>query len=703
MSELQFPKNPVVGQEYDFPPYKYYWDGVKWKTKGIGYNPVNDLRDELEPRISDNESEVFEALRRSYAEAGYTLVAGSFEDGGTLASATDVLLYKSNRKAYSWGGTMPKVVLAGSTPATSGGIGAGAWVDRTNVTLRGEINIIQKRFACVADMVADGALSVGDIVETIGYYNGWITTSGIPTGGNRYEVVTAGTGRSDSGSFIDLNNGLQAKGLFIDGVSVEMFGAKPNDATFDSTSAFNSAIEYVRISTAHSTISADADMYRIDGTIDIVSRSARHINNLSLLGGSRTKLKRFSVAANNNTIVAVSGQLNRFIGFELIGEVANQFTSTGQYAADGIGFDLKGYPQKWNDDTVLSTVDCTFGFLVTDVRTAVRLGDYTNDGAAPDTHNNVFQYLWITGGDYGYYMDGANQLNNQILNFTCVACKRHAHIINGELTFLSGYLGGVADREKGVVQPESSTRFYLYEGRVAGSNFRVEDNTQIHAQLITVPNGVANRVVSFRDNVQISSQNGDTTYPIITMAGNGSDELVMSGVTSCNGYISLDNVNVAITGCTGFKGTGPGVYRGILESAAQMSDSVAKLLQYKHTTGNVNTVTHPTQKIRGYTRALNTTWWELYNGTNQDSEGSRVFSVETMSNDNCRLSLGTGSFDIRSTTVGSSQIGRLSGPVVLLSSNEPDAVSTAGPILFGSGNSLKVKFPNGTVGTLSYT
>ena len=26
MSELQFPKDPIVGQEYDFAPYKYYWD-----------------------------------------------------------------------------------------------------------------------------------------------------------------------------------------------------------------------------------------------------------------------------------------------------------------------------------------------------------------------------------------------------------------------------------------------------------------------------------------------------------------------------------------------------------------------------------------------------------------------------------------------------------------------------------------------------
>ena len=52
MSELQFPKDPIVGQEYDFPPYKYYWDGIKWKTKGISYIPLNDLRAELSDLLS---------------------------------------------------------------------------------------------------------------------------------------------------------------------------------------------------------------------------------------------------------------------------------------------------------------------------------------------------------------------------------------------------------------------------------------------------------------------------------------------------------------------------------------------------------------------------------------------------------------------------------------------------------------------------
>lgn len=632
---------------------------------------------------------------------------GTFTGGYTLTDMRQTLLWEVSQggdgREYGWTGSfLPagKVVAAGSSPTP---VSAGNWVDRSQDTIRSELNIIVKTFNDVESMVADSSLVVGMFVNTLSYHGGWGASTSKPVGGNTYEIVSSGTGTVDDGSFIALSNGLHAKGLFLDGVTVEMFGAKPNDSTFDSTTAFNNAIEFVRTNASVSIISADADMYRIDGTIDIVSRANRPINNLHLLGAGRTKLKRFSVAANNNTIVAISGQLNRFIGFELTGEVANQFTASGAYAASGIGFDLKGYPQTWNGDTVLSTVDCVFGFLVTDVRHAVRIGNSTVDGAGPDTHNNVFQYLWITGGDIGWSMDGANQLNNQILNFTCVACKRHAHIINGELTFLSGYLGGVADREKGIVQPESSTRIYLYEGRVVGHNFRVEDNTEIHAKLIDVPNGVAQRVVEFSGNVQISSKNGDTEYPIITMAGNGTDQLVMHAVSSCNGYISLDNVNVCITGCTGFKGTGVGVYRGVLESAAQKGDAVNKIMQYKHMDGSVNTILHPTQQIRGYTRGLNKAWNELYNGTDQSTEGSKVFSVETITGDNCRVVLGSGGFDIRSTTVGSSQIGRLSGPVVLLSSTEPDAVSSAGPILFGSGNSIKVKFPNGTVGTLSYT
>lgn len=82
---------------------------------------------------------VYQALKGKAAEAGYNLVRGSFEEGGTLTNTNNVLWYQANGKYYSWSGTFPKVVSAGSTPATSGGIGAGAWIDRTDVVLRDKL------------------------------------------------------------------------------------------------------------------------------------------------------------------------------------------------------------------------------------------------------------------------------------------------------------------------------------------------------------------------------------------------------------------------------------------------------------------------------------------------------------------------------------------------------------------------------------
>lgn len=83
-----------------------------------------------------------EALRRTYAEAGFNLVPGSFELGGTVTTATDVLLYEADGHAYNWDGVFPgggKVVPQGSTPASTGGVGPGLWLDQATATLRGAL------------------------------------------------------------------------------------------------------------------------------------------------------------------------------------------------------------------------------------------------------------------------------------------------------------------------------------------------------------------------------------------------------------------------------------------------------------------------------------------------------------------------------------------------------------------------------------
>ena len=243
MSTLQFPANPVVGDTYDWDAYKYVWDGEKWKTVGIGYNPVNDLKDaitelggELDPTAewstvpahSDAEiggsmnaqaealaartkmlhAEVTEALRRSYADAGYNLVDGSFEEGGTLTVASDVLLHKATAAAYAWSGAFPKVVNAGSTPTP---LGSGGWINRSDVTLRSDLGVICKRFATVSQMMAAVNLSVGDVVCTDAY-NEQIFT--------QWKIQASGAGDLSDGT-IAIAGGLFAKVLPL------MGGAKP--------------------------------------------------------------------------------------------------------------------------------------------------------------------------------------------------------------------------------------------------------------------------------------------------------------------------------------------------------------------------------------------------------------------------------------------------------------------------------------------
>lgn len=90
--------------------------------------------------VSDSEAlhaQTREALRRGYAEAGYNLVDGSFETGGTLTSITDVMLLESAGTAYAWTGVYPGGgydVAPGIDPTVVAG-----YVSRADVVLRGEL------------------------------------------------------------------------------------------------------------------------------------------------------------------------------------------------------------------------------------------------------------------------------------------------------------------------------------------------------------------------------------------------------------------------------------------------------------------------------------------------------------------------------------------------------------------------------------
>lgn len=121
------------------------WDDVQQlsnsaRALGGAGGPMNAQALALAARSKLLRTNVREALRRSYAEAGYTLVAGTFKDGGTLTTDTDVLLHEPTGVAYSWSGTFPKTVAANTDPTTAGS----GYTARNDALLRDELAVLNK-------------------------------------------------------------------------------------------------------------------------------------------------------------------------------------------------------------------------------------------------------------------------------------------------------------------------------------------------------------------------------------------------------------------------------------------------------------------------------------------------------------------------------------------------------------------------------
>ena len=80
-----------------------------------------------------------EQWRRTLAEAGLTLVDGSFEEGATVGSVTDAVWYIAGAQCYTWGSGFPKDVPPKSTPTSTGGVGPSAWVSVGDSALRANL------------------------------------------------------------------------------------------------------------------------------------------------------------------------------------------------------------------------------------------------------------------------------------------------------------------------------------------------------------------------------------------------------------------------------------------------------------------------------------------------------------------------------------------------------------------------------------
>lgn len=145
---LNFPSNPSENDIYQFGLLTYVFKKGKWVSQSRGASQL--------PWYS-NMDQARAFWKRLAAEAGLNLVNGSFEEGAEILSSSDVVWWQAGAAIYGWHLDEAKTVPAGSSPATSGGIGADAWVDRTNETLRSELgNISGLHDLSVSVVIGDG-------------------------------------------------------------------------------------------------------------------------------------------------------------------------------------------------------------------------------------------------------------------------------------------------------------------------------------------------------------------------------------------------------------------------------------------------------------------------------------------------------------------------------------------------------------------
>nr|DAI71366.1 MAG TPA: tailspike protein [Caudoviricetes sp.] len=104
------------------------------KSRDDNGNPALEVTD-----IIRGESVTNPTLDGFFSSVGFKPADGSFEDGGTINHRWETLLYKAEGNYYQWMGVLPKVVPAGSTPATTGGVDVTHWVNQSDLTLRNDL------------------------------------------------------------------------------------------------------------------------------------------------------------------------------------------------------------------------------------------------------------------------------------------------------------------------------------------------------------------------------------------------------------------------------------------------------------------------------------------------------------------------------------------------------------------------------------
>ncbi|WP_324661194.1 tail fiber/spike domain-containing protein [Enterobacter bugandensis] len=201
-----------------------------------GKNNLSDLADIVQSRANLDVPSVDEVNEKL---SGLFNGNNSFTAGASLASRTDFIWDENSKSWYYWSGTLPKDVPAASTPESTGGIGAGAWVSVGDAALRSDLSGpnagmsgVVTRGHMLSKLVNDTSLSIGQSFRCIDRADGI------------FDVVDINSGQPNGFNLVAHNSLQVALKLRINGrtVDIEQMGAKP-DGSEDILPILNAATQ----------------------------------------------------------------------------------------------------------------------------------------------------------------------------------------------------------------------------------------------------------------------------------------------------------------------------------------------------------------------------------------------------------------------------------------------------------------------------
>lgn len=189
-------------------------------------------------------------------DIGFEPASFDFTTGGTLTvnDRNKAVLWPTSSGGdgnyYTWLGALPKVIPAASTPATTGGVGPGAWKNVTDQVLRSDL-----AFPDGAKLIGEASniASLRSIEPTFDGQKIFLKehTSGTRKGSGEFRAITAGGSFTDNnGTIVKTTGGAAWIRQLEDYVTPYMFGAKgdwnPTTQTgTDDSSAFQAAVDAI--------------------------------------------------------------------------------------------------------------------------------------------------------------------------------------------------------------------------------------------------------------------------------------------------------------------------------------------------------------------------------------------------------------------------------------------------------------------------